>query len=245
MPQRHGWLTPDSLPSGTRCITLNVPDDDDFWAMLKGAIVPLFDSSQFEEYGTLTPEQCAQWWVDWDAANDWSECPVSGLIIGEIRLLTANPNVNSWFPCDGASLAPGLYPELFAAIGYTYGQGIEESFKLPDLRGRVVVATGSGSGLTTRAVNDQGGEETHVLTDAEMPSHDHTIGHNHAGTRSFVSFGQGTNPGAALLQQGAGTATVTAALTANSGAAGSDTPHENMPPFIALDYYIYVGDTYA
>lgn len=58
------------------------------------------------------------------------------------------------------------------------------TFNLPDLRGRVTVGVGVGSGLTSRLLgpNSQGGEETHILTTAELATHNHTIsdpGHVH------------------------------------------------------------------
>lgn len=240
MPYPHGWLTPESLPSGTRCIQLNVPDDFDFFAMLKGAIVPLFDSDQYEEHGTLTPEECAQYWIDWDAANSWGGCEVSGFIVGEIRMLPLLTAPDNWLLCDGSAKYKLSYMPLYGAIGGTFGE-VGDYFYLPDLRGRVPLGTGSGTGLTPRSLADQGGEETHVLIDAEMPAHDHTINHNHTGNRSFITFAQGSSAGADLLRTTAGTAGVTAAHSGSSGQAGSDDPHENMPPYLGMDFYIYAG----
>lgn len=74
MTKRGAWLTPDALPSSTKCIQVEVPDDLDFFAMLMGAIVPLFDPENFEEFGDLTPEECAQYWRDWDAAQTRADC---------------------------------------------------------------------------------------------------------------------------------------------------------------------------
>lgn len=71
----RAWLTPDALPTGTRCVQITVPDDEDFYAMLIGALVPLFSSESYEKHGTLTPEECAQWWVDWDWSQLWQDCP--------------------------------------------------------------------------------------------------------------------------------------------------------------------------
>lgn len=69
------WLTPDNLPGGTRCVQITVPDDEEFFAMLIGALVPLFESENFENDGDLTAEECAQWWVDWYWAQDFQNCP--------------------------------------------------------------------------------------------------------------------------------------------------------------------------
>ena len=106
----------------------------------------------------------------------------------------------------------------------------------PDLRGRFVLAAGAGSGLTTRTEDDVGGEETHVLTTSEMPSHTHTSN----------ALGGASNPGL-LTINGLQTAVTTdstagepniiqqpAALSINSTGGGS--AHNNMPPFYVLTY---------
>lgn len=67
-----GWLTPDSLPETRQCVLLVVPPrGGDFYAMLKGALVPLFDSENYELEGTLTEEECALYWRQWDAQQRW------------------------------------------------------------------------------------------------------------------------------------------------------------------------------
>jgi len=71
----NAWLTPDELPSATKCVQITVPDDEEFYAMLIGALTPLFESENFENEGTLTAEECAQWWVDWFWAQTWPDCP--------------------------------------------------------------------------------------------------------------------------------------------------------------------------
>ena len=48
------------------------------------------------------------------------------------------------------------------------------SYTAPDLRGRTVVAAGTGSGLTARTLGDVVGEEKHKLTEAELAAHRHT-----------------------------------------------------------------------
>jgi len=77
-----------------------------------------------------------------------------------------------WMLCNGAAISRTTYAALFAAIGTAYGVGDgSTTFNLPNLQGRVPVGkAGSGTFLNLGAT---GGEETHVTTIAEMPSHDH------------------------------------------------------------------------
>jgi microcystin-dependent protein len=80
-----------------------------------------------------------------------------------------------WLLCDGTSYPTATYPDLFAAISYTWG-GSGASFNVPDLRSRVTVGAGDGTGpgLTNRILATTGGEETHPLTVAELAAHNHT-----------------------------------------------------------------------
>src|SRR5688572_9140774 len=46
---------------------------------------------------------------------------------------------SGWLVCDGASVSRSAYPQLFAAIGTTWGSASAATFNVPDLRGRTVV----------------------------------------------------------------------------------------------------------
>ena len=101
---------------------------------------------------------------------------------------------------------------------------VHETFALPDMRGRTPIGVGTGAGLTARALADTGGAETHQLTEAELAAHLHDIGTLKLFTGSItteVAYGS-LSPGA----------------TKNTSSTGSDTAHENMSPFIALNYII-------
>jgi microcystin-dependent protein len=98
--------------------------------------------------------------------------------------------------CDGSAVSRVTYASLFAVIGTTYGAGDgSTTFNLPDLRGRAVfgkddmggttagVVTSSGSGINGTQLGALGGNEYHVLTLNEMPSHGHAVndpGHGHS-----------------------------------------------------------------
>lgn len=92
-----------------------------------------------------------------------------------------------WLQCDGQLLAKIDYYDLWLAIGNAYTDiSSGTHFKVPDMQGRCAVGSGNGTGLTTRALGTYGGEETHALTVAEMPSHNHggstSINGNHRHT---------------------------------------------------------------
>lgn len=83
-----------------------------------------------------------------------------------------------WFLCDGRELSRTVYQRLFDQIGTTFGVGDgSTTFNIPDLRGVFPVGAGAGAEYD---LGDTGGEETHALTEAEMPTHSHTMpSHSH------------------------------------------------------------------
>ena len=109
-----------------------------------------------------------------------------GFSVGDIKHAAYSVAPSNWLLADGSLLNRVTYSVLFGAIGTTYGVGDgSTTFALPDLRGRIPLGSGSGTGLTARTLGSSGGEEAHLLSTDEMPSHSHTItdpGHIHTAT---------------------------------------------------------------
>jgi len=109
---------------------------------------------------------------------------------GSIMAWASNTIPANWLLCDGSVRLRADYASLFAAIGTQYNTGGETSlqFRLPDLRGRVPVGADRGIGrlTTNNALGQSAGFETHTLTEAQLPSHNHTMAHTHtfSGTTS-------------------------------------------------------------
>lgn len=130
--------------------------------------------------------------------------------------------------CDGSAVSRATYPALFAAIGTTYGAGNgTTTFGLPDGRGRTLIGAGQGAGLTNRALGTKGGEEAHVLTNAEMPVHTHESQYDARTPGSIDYNGSGSEIG------GMGTQ-----YTYPTTPAGGGKAHNNMIPFLAINYII-------
>ncbi|MET4731476.1 microcystin-dependent protein [Thalassospira sp. MBR-102] len=129
--------------------------------------------------------------------------------------------------CDGTELIASDHADLFAVIGTVYGEGeAPGSFKLPDLRGRTAIGAGQGVDLSDRVLGAMAGAETHQLTVDEMPSHNHN---NALVGQTTALAGMVNDP-----------------RYHNSGhfkqmdSAGGDQPHNNMQPFVVLNYIIKV-----
>jgi microcystin-dependent protein len=192
-----------------------------------------------------------------------------GAIPGEIRMFGAVTVPAGWLACDGLAVSRTTYALLFAAIGTTWGTGDgSTTFNLPDFRGRVPIAPGTGSGLTARVLAAKGGEEGHVMTAAENGAHNHVdnghthpatgahaIAHSHgspAGSSGYaiVAGTYGMNPGGATPKvSGPATATASASVShthtvpsskASIANNGSGTKHNIMQPFVVVTYMIAI-----
>ncbi|WP_135507109.1 phage tail protein [Roseovarius aestuariivivens] len=94
--------------------------------------------------------------------------------VGEIRSFGFNFCPRNWAPLDGQLLAISSNNALFSLLGTIYGGDGRTTFGLPDLRGRVPVHTGTGSGLSFQRLGSKAGAETVTTTINEMPGHSHS-----------------------------------------------------------------------
>ncbi len=146
-------------------------------------------------------------------------------ITGEIIYFGSSTPPSGFLACDGSPVSRTTYAALFAIVGTSFGVGDgSTTFNLPDMRGRTIIGSGTGSGLTARTVGQTGGEETHVLTSAESAAHTHG-----AARGSFLEVGGG-GP-----QYSVGVGGQADAATASSGGGGS---HNNMQPWVCCSYMI-------
>lgn len=151
--------------------------------------------------------------------------------IGEIRLFAGNFAPVNWAFCNGQILAISENEALFNLIGTTYGGDGQTTFALPNLQSRVPVHVGSGFVLA-----QTGGTETVTLTVNQMPAHTHPAqATSGAGTSNNPAGNAWANwPGSQFSDQG-----ITAAMNAGAiGFAGGSQPHENLMPYLTINFII-------
>lgn len=149
--------------------------------------------------------------------------------IGEIRMFAGNFAPQGWLLCDGSVQSIAEYDVLYALIGTRYGGDGQTTFNLPDLRGRAPIHQGQGPGLRNYIIGETGGQETVTLTVNQIAAHGFPTTND---VRTHII----PSAGSALAQGGA------YAATSNTGtrSVGGSQPHENMGPFLAINYIIAV-----
>jgi len=93
--------------------------------------------------------------------------------IGEIRMFGGTWAPRNWAMCDGQLVSVRDNEPLYSLLGTYYGGDGVNTFALPDMRGRIPVHMGQGTGLTHRMIGQRLGTELETITVADMPSHDH------------------------------------------------------------------------
>jgi microcystin-dependent protein len=151
--------------------------------------------------------------------------------LSEIRIAAWEFAPTGWAFCDGQFLPTGQNAALFSLIGTDFGSdSTAQNFKLPDLRGRVPIHASEGF-----AHGQAGGEVSHTLTPDEMPRHIHTF-------QGATNVAYSPNPGGNLFGSAnnlyaspQNTTPMHAATVAN---AGNSQPHDNMQPYLVVNYII-------
>ena len=174
--------------------------------------------------------------------------------IGTILPVASEAVPEGWVLCDGRELAIEDYQGLYDLIGTTYGAGDSAfwaqvffpatTFNIPDLRGRTIIGANDMGGeqsdvltIHQASAGQVGGEEQHQLTEEEMPNHTHGIQYfrRDAGSGSRDTW-NGTGGGPASM----GSSDWRNNGNVRAAGSGGDQPHNNMQPYMALNYMMKV-----
>lgn len=167
--------------------------------------------------------------------------------LGEMRIFAGNFAPRGWAFCAGQLISIAQYDALYALLGTTYGGDGQNTFALPDLRGRVAIGQGQAPGLSNYVLGQKSGTETVTLTTTQMPSHNHVLT-----AWNVDSTAPTPGPGLALsnpLDSHTGVANLwylnlnggpnTPALAADTVMpSGGNQPHDNCAPTLIINYII-------
>ena len=105
---------------------------------------------------------------------------VKAIPVGTVAMYGADRDPEGWLRCDGRVLQRSAYPALFSVIGTTYGSTNSGDFRIPDIRERSVVGTG-----TKYSPGDKGGNTLLTLSISQIPAHTHEIGESSDQSKRF------------------------------------------------------------
>jgi microcystin-dependent protein len=150
--------------------------------------------------------------------------------LSEIRIFSFNFPPKGWAFCNGNLLSISQNTALFSLLGTTYGGDGINTFALPDLQGRVPLHNGAGFNL-----GQNGGESTVTLNTLQMPAHTHAANANGTAAGQTSPAGNYWGNGGQTIYADTANAIMNPAAVA---AAGNSQPHENMSPYLVLNFCI-------
>jgi microcystin-dependent protein len=155
--------------------------------------------------------------------------------LGQLLLLPYNFAPVGWLLCQGQLLPIAQYDALFSLLGTTYGGDGQNTFALPDLRGRTPIGMGTGASGTPYIQGETGGSEQVTITANSTPLHTHVPG-------AAGVTGDGQHANGTLMGDGQTiyrTANPAAAMAANTlNIQGGSQPHNNLQPYLTLNWCI-------
>jgi microcystin-dependent protein len=158
--------------------------------------------------------------------------------VAEIRIFPFNFAPKGWAFCDGQILPISQNTALCSLLGTTYGGDGKSNFALPDMRGNAPMHPGQGPGLSLHDLGESGGSDTVTLLESEIPAHPH-------GWMASNQFGTDQSPinetfaaGVGGIAMYAAPASITPLYDGTLTPAGGDQPHNNMMPYLTLNFCI-------
>jgi len=167
---------------------------------------------------------------------------MSDQFVGEIRPFACTFAPLNWALCNGQLMPISQNTALFSLLGTYYGGNGTSTFALPNLQGQMAVGQGQGPGLSPYVMGETTGSENVTLLMNQNPLHTHSLavdtqsGTSNSPTGNYLAQVGGSRIKPAVPSySGAATGNM---ATASIGLAGGSTPHNNMMPYLVINYCI-------
>ena len=155
--------------------------------------------------------------------------------LSEIRIVSFNFPPKGWAFCNGQLLAINQNQALFSLLGTTYGGDGRVTFGLPNLQGRSPVHEGTDPDGNSHTLGQTGGQANVTLTAGQMPVHAHQA-------QADSAVASAASPAAnAWADSSSAPYSASANAVMNAGSVqqqGGGQAHNNMPPYLVLNYVI-------
>ena len=170
-------------------------------------------------------------------------------MIGEIRIFADNFAPMNWAFCDGTLYSISQYSACYTYIGTTYGGDGQTTFAVPDLRNKLAVGMGQGTGLSNYTIGQQGGSNTVTYGVANLPAHTHTVTINASQNTSDKDTPVGNYPGITSGNTYSTTSNANMGISSlsigNLSNAGGSQSQNNMQPYTGINYIICMEGLYG
>jgi microcystin-dependent protein len=166
---------------------------------------------------------------------------MSDSFVGEVRAVGFNFAPVGWMLCNGQLLSIAQFSTVYALLGTTYGGDGQTTFALPNLQSRIPIHQGTGGGQTY-VMGQVAGVESVTLTIGSYPSHTHVLSES----TNAAAGGQGPANNAVcggkpLYTSDAANQNMNGSMI---GASGSSLPHDNIQPYLVLNWIISLYGVY-
>lgn len=157
--------------------------------------------------------------------------------IAEVRIVGFTFAPRGWAFCDGQLLPINQNQSLYSLLGTVYGGDGRITFALPDLRSRTPIHVGRADGGSNHPLGQKSGAETVTLSVTEIPQHDHELmaSANAADQRDPTGRVFANADVSAYRDP---TSAVQSMSPISLGSTGGGQAHQNMQPYLALNYCI-------
>jgi microcystin-dependent protein len=166
---------------------------------------------------------------------------MSDQFLAEIRIFPFNFPPTGWAFCNGQLMPISQNTALFSLLGTFYGGDGKSTFALPNIQGSAVMQPGQGQGLSERFLGEQGGAEAVTLLVSEIPVHTHALRANEfQGDKSVPgpNVSLAASQGGSLYVSGSSNPALAQMAFQALPPAGGGLPHNNMQPYLALNFCI-------
>lgn len=231
-----GAIIPNDPEAPRRCYRVYWPEGEDWLSLLIGAISRLSEANYWAGEGETvelaTEAVLRAVFSTLDVLED--DCMD---MVGTIKIWPSMDIPTGWYECDGRLLSVGAYPVLFEVLGFTYGGNQPLEFRLPDLRTRVPVGQTNPENPVFGTLGYEAGEVSHVLTESEIPTHNHSYVDRSNTVREDVNYHTTAGAGNGIAAGSGGTIVNRTPFIRDSGGGQA---HNNMQPYIVLKYIIKI-----
>jgi microcystin-dependent protein len=167
---------------------------------------------------------------------------MSSPFVGQLKLVAFDFAPVGWALCNGQLLPISQYEVIFNLIGTTYGGDGSTNFALPNLRSRVPIHQGTNANVYT--MGQTGGEEAVILTTQQLPAHTHWLQVSTVASASLPGNTEFLAPADPGIGNTYGTSINAQMENGIIGPSGAGQPHENLQPYLSLNYIIALEGIY-